>query len=103
MTVSEGGDITGISSIGEQVDRNDGGTNAIPKSGGEPVAAPLAGTVIKVLVKPGQTVKTGDTVLMLEAMKMETNVSAHKNGEITQVHVNEGDSVSPGDVLLAIA
>ena len=103
VTVSEGGDITGISSIGEQVDGNDGGTNAIPKSGGEPVAAPLAGTVIKVLVKPGQTVKTGDTVLMLEAMKMETNVSAHKNGEITQVHVNEGDSVSPGDVLLAIA
>ena len=102
VTVSEGGDITGISGVSAQAVAS-GATDNTPVSGGDPITAPLAGNVIKVMVKPGQTVKAGDTVLMLEAMKMETNVSAPKDGQITHIDVSEGDSVTLGDVLLGIA
>lgn len=103
VTVSDGGDITGIRGVGEQASDDTDSSHVTASSGGEPITAPLAGNVIKIMVKPGQTVKAGDTVLMLEAMKMETNVSAPKDGQITHIDVSEGDSVSPGDVLLAIA
>ncbi len=103
VTVTEGGDISGISAPA-------GGSAAAPNaaaapvtSGGEPVNAPLAGNVIKVPVSAGQQVKAGDTVLILEAMKMETNVSAPKDGQIVAISVGEGDSVAVGDVLLTIA
>jgi len=73
------------------------------QSGGEDVAAPLAGNVIKVAVQAGQTVKAGDTILVLEAMKMETNISAPKDGQVTSIAVSEGDTVASGDTLLLIA
>ena len=72
-------------------------------SGGESISAPLAGNVINVPVSIGQQVKAGDTVLILEAMKMETNVTAHIDGQITNINVREGDSISVGDALLSIA
>jgi len=65
--------------------------------------APLAGNIFKVLAKPGQSVAEGDLVLVLEAMKMETEVRATQSGVIAQVHVSEGDSVAVGDSLLEIA
>ncbi len=108
VTVNEGGDITGIKSplgvSGVGASGASGATSSAPvASGGEPVAAPLAGNVIKVAVKPGQMIKAGDTVLILEAMKMETNVSAPKDGQITSIDVSEGDAVTTGDTLLNIA
>ena len=100
VTVSEGGDVSGIASVGAQVDSAD---SSIPATGGEPVVAPLAGNVVKVLVKPGQRVSEGESMLILEAMKMETSVSAPSDGAIVEVKVKAGDSCSVGDVLVTLA
>jgi oxaloacetate decarboxylase alpha subunit len=70
---------------------------------GEPVNAALAGTVVKVLVSPGQHVTEGETVLVLEAMKMEADVSAPKTGVIETISVAAGDAVGLGDTLLTLA
>ena len=70
---------------------------------GTPVKAPLPGVVTKVLVATGQSVKKGDTVLVLEAMKMENNITAESDGKVTGVCVSAGDSVMEGTVLLTIA
>jgi oxaloacetate decarboxylase (Na+ extruding) subunit alpha len=66
------------------------------------VTAALAGNVVSVLVKPGQQVSAGETVLVLEAMKMETNISAARAGVVASVTVQEGDVVQVGDVLLTL-
>jgi oxaloacetate decarboxylase alpha subunit len=72
-------------------------------SGGDAVKAVLAGNIFKVHVAPGATVKQGDPLLVVEAMKMETAVVAPRAGKITEVFVAEGDAVAVGDALLAIA
>ena len=69
---------------------------------GNPVKAPLPGVVTKVLVAAGQAVKKGDTVLVLEAMKMENNITAESDGSVTGICVAPGDSVMEGTVLLTI-
>jgi oxaloacetate decarboxylase (Na+ extruding) subunit alpha len=69
---------------------------------GETVMAPLSGNIVKVLVKPGQVVSAGETLLVLEAMKMETEIKAHCNGAVSTIDVKDGDSVSVGDTLLTI-
>ena len=100
VTVNEGGDITGLAPIGGKPAAP---ATAAPATGGEPINAPLSGNVISVPVSAGQQVSAGDTVLILEAMKMETNISAPKDGQIVEIKAREGDSVSVGDVLLTIA
>ncbi|MCZ6658616.1 MAG: biotin/lipoyl-binding protein [Gammaproteobacteria bacterium] len=70
---------------------------------GEAVPAALAGNVFKVLVKTGDTVEAGQTILVLEAMKMETDISAPRAGTIASVHVDEGDAVNVGDPLVSLA
>ena len=99
VTVSNGGDLTGICALGGGAAVAAGGV----VSGGDPVKAPLAGNIFKVLVQPGQVIAEGDTIIILEAMKMETNVSASKSGTIGAVNIKEGDSVVVGDILLTIA
>ena len=69
---------------------------------GEPVNAPLPGVVTQVLVAAGQAVKKGDTVVVLEAMKMENNITAECDGTVTGVCVAAGDSVLEGTTLLTI-
>lgn len=69
---------------------------------GAPVKAPLPGVVTKVPVTVGQTVKKGETVLVLEAMKMENNINADKDGKITAVNVSKGESVLEGTDLVII-
>ena len=69
---------------------------------GTPVKAPLPGVVTKVLVQNGQAVKKGETVLVLEAMKMEYNINAECDGAITGICVAPGDSVKEGTTLLTI-
>lgn len=69
---------------------------------GEPVPAALAGTVFKVLVGVGDTVSAGQPVLVVEAMKMETEVAAPRSGSVTAVHVKAGDAVAVGDPLISI-
>lgn len=69
---------------------------------GTPVKAPLPGVVTKILVQAGQVVKKGDTVLVLEAMKMENNITAEADGSVTGICVAAGDSVMEGTTLLTI-
>ncbi|MDX1281634.1 sodium-extruding oxaloacetate decarboxylase subunit alpha [Shewanella colwelliana] len=65
--------------------------------------APLSGNIFKVNVRAGDAVKAGDVVIILEAMKMETEIRAESDGVISEVWVKEGDSVAVGNQLLAIA
>ena len=72
---------------------------AAPKNG---VAAPLAGNVWKIEVTPGQKVQEGDLLLILEAMKMENEVFADKDGTIGQILIQEGNAVTIGQILITI-
>lgn len=77
-----------------------------PASGGVPVnedkvlRSPISGIVVKVNVQNGQQIQTGDTILVLEAMKMETNITAPMDGKVAQIHVNQTDGVQSGQVLV---
>ena len=69
---------------------------------GEQVCAPMPGTIVRVNVSQGQAVKAGDVLCVLEAMKMENDITAPKAGTVTQVVAAKGSSVSSGDVLIVI-
>ncbi|WP_065978413.1 sodium-extruding oxaloacetate decarboxylase subunit alpha [Pseudoalteromonas lipolytica] len=72
-------------------------------SAGETLNAPLAGNIFKIKVKPGQTVNQGDVVIIMEAMKMETEVRAAHTGTVAEILVAEGDSVTTGDAMISLA
>ncbi|WP_162922676.1 sodium-extruding oxaloacetate decarboxylase subunit alpha [Vibrio cholerae] len=76
---------------------------ATPTQGAEAVAAPLAGTIFKIQVEQGDEVAEGDVLIVLEAMKMETEIRAARSGVIQELHVKEGDSVRVGASLLSLA
>ena len=71
-------------------------------SGSGKVTVPMQGTIVKVNVEVGQKVEAGDTVVILEAMKMENTVNAEKSGVVTAVNVATGDQVGGGDVVVEI-
>jgi acetyl-CoA/propionyl-CoA carboxylase biotin carboxyl carrier protein len=71
-------------------------------SGSGSVTVPMQGTVVKVNVEVGQEVEAGETVLILEAMKMENSVNAEKAGVVKSIHVSAGDSVGAGDVVVVV-
>jgi len=68
-----------------------------------PVAAPMAGNIFKVMVKANQQVNNGDVIIIMEAMKMETEVRSNNSGVIASIEVNEGDAVAIGQALVLIA
>ena len=74
-----------------------------PAGAGEKVNSPLPGVIIEVSVKEGQRVKAGQKIAVLEAMKMENEIPAPKDGTITAIHVAKGDSVLEGAPLVTIA
>ena len=79
-------------------------TSSAPTAGaGKPVVAPLPGTINEIKVKVGDKVNAGDTVVILEAMKMQNNIEAETSGTITSINVNKGDAVMEGDTLVTIA
>ncbi|RDB44773.1 oxaloacetate decarboxylase subunit alpha [Halomonas sp. DQ26W] len=98
VEVAEGGEIGEVAEQGGAAPA----PAAPPEPSGETIAAPLAGNIFKVNVKPGDTVKEGDVVIILEAMKMETEVRASSAGTVSEVKVSEGDSVSVGDALIVL-
>jgi oxaloacetate decarboxylase alpha subunit len=69
----------------------------------EPVGAPLAGNIFKILVKPGQQVQAGEVLIILEAMKMETEVRSPRAGQVADIAVSEGDTVELGHKLLDLS
>jgi len=75
---------------------------ATAPSGGSAIKSPLPGVVLDIYVKVGDTVKQGQRILMLEAMKMENNIDADKEGVVKEVRVRKNDSVMEGDVLIVI-
>ncbi|EIC3974388.1 biotin/lipoyl-binding protein, partial [Salmonella enterica subsp. enterica serovar Takoradi] len=100
VKVSDGGDISQLttatpSSAPVQA--------AAPAGAGTPVAAPLAGNIWKVIATEGQTVAEGDVLLILEAMKMETEIRAAQAGTVRGIAVKSGDAVSVGDTLMTLA
>lgn len=75
---------------------------AASTTGGFTVNAPLPGSIFKLMVSEGDTVSKGDNLLIMEAMKMENNVLAEKDGVVSSLKVKEGDAVLQNDVLLVI-
>ncbi len=97
VEVAEGGDVSQVQAAPAAPT-----ASAAPAGAGEPVPAPLAGNIFKVKVAVGQAVQEGDVLVVLEAMKMETEVRAARGGTVTGVTVKEGDAVKVGDTLLSI-
>lgn len=76
---------------------------AAPAGSGTPVNAPLPGTVLSVNVSNGQSVKSGDVLLVIEAMKMENEIMAPRDGTVTSVAVSKGQAVESGTALVYLA
>ncbi|ERS81802.1 sodium-extruding oxaloacetate decarboxylase subunit alpha [Halomonas sp. PBN3] len=98
VEVAEGGEIGDVTAQGEA----QAASAPAPASSGEAITAPLAGNIFKVNVREGDSVAEGDVVIILEAMKMETEVRAASAGTVSAVKVGEGDSVAVGDVLIEL-
>ena len=104
VEVKAGGDISSIQVAGQAVAEPQAAVpQAAPVGNAEDVPAPLAGNIWKVLVSPNQQVNEGDTLVILEAMKMETEIKAGHSGVVANINVKEGDSVTVGQVLLSLA
>tara|TARA_Y100000814_G_scaffold110787_2_gene78310 strand:- start:5339 stop:7108 length:1770 start_codon:yes stop_codon:yes gene_type:complete len=96
VRVSEGGVISDTEALNQATD------DGKRKSPAREVVAPLAGNVFTVNATVGQVVNEGDTVLILEAMKMETEIRASESGTVSEIKVESGDAVKVGDVLLTL-
>lgn len=103
VAVSEGGEITQIQGEGGASAPATSSAPAPAVGEGEPVIAPLGGNIFKVLVSPGDAVEEGDVLIILEAMKMETEIRAHKAGTVGEVFIKVGDAVAVEDEMLTIA
>ncbi|HUS75127.1 MAG TPA: sodium-extruding oxaloacetate decarboxylase subunit alpha [Methanothrix sp.] len=75
---------------------------AQPKAPKDGLTVPMQGVIIRYKVKKGDKVAEGDVVAVLEAMKMEQNILANKNGKVKEIYIKEGTTVTPGDVLMTI-
>ena len=103
VQVSEGGDVTALAPVAGGSPAAAVASAAPAAAVGEPVLAPLAGNIWKVEVAVGEVVQEGDVLIILEAMKMETEVRAANGGTVTSIDVKDGDSVAVGDTLLSLA
>ncbi|ASU15210.1 sodium-extruding oxaloacetate decarboxylase subunit alpha [Actinobacillus pleuropneumoniae] len=103
VKVSEGGDITNIAPTAPAAAPQVVVPAAATSANAEPVKAPMAGNILKVEVTEGQQVAEGDVLLILEAMKMETQICAPKAGKVQGVAVKQGDVVAVDQVLMNLA
>ena len=99
VEVAPGGDVSGIA----PAPAAPAAATSAAATGGQDLAAPLAGNIFKLHVSEGERVEAGDLVLILEAMKMETEVRATPGGVVTSVNVKVGDSVAVGEALITVA
>ena len=100
VTVAAGGEIQQVTPATAAASQP-AGVRAAAGSG-TPLPAPLAGNIVKINVSDGQQIKAGDVVIIMEAMKMETEVRAQSAGVVTSIPVKEGDAVQVGDTLLTL-
>ncbi|WP_371188456.1 sodium-extruding oxaloacetate decarboxylase subunit alpha [Thalassotalea maritima] len=100
VVVAPGGDIEQISAVTSSSSAK--ASDAPVVRSGASIDAPLAGNVFKILVDNGDFVNEGDVVVVMEAMKMETEIRATASGTVSSVRVKEGDSVAVGDALLQL-
>ena len=109
VEVSAGGDITSMQAASDSaksaptspVEREMAAE--VPATGGEEIGAPLSGNIWKVMISPSQKVKQGDVLVILEAMKMETEIRAARDGVVVGIAIKEGDTVNVGQTLLTLA
>ncbi|HDZ2247363.1 TPA: biotin/lipoyl-binding protein, partial [Klebsiella pneumoniae] len=99
VKVSDGGDVSQLTAAAPA----SAPAAAAPAGAGTPVTAPLTGTIWKVLASEGQTVAAGEVLLILEAMKMETEIRAAQAGTVRGIAVKAGDAVAVGDTLMTLA
>ena len=92
---------TGVD-IGPAQGRRPAGPSAAAVSGRQEITAPMSGRVVQVLVQDGQTVQDGESLVIIEAMKMETEIRAIARGQIKEVQVQAGMAVEAGQVLLVV-
>jgi len=102
VAVSEGGELSQIQAEGGAASAPAAAAPE-PVAGGDPVNAPLGGNIFKVLVSPGDAVEENDVLIILEAMKMETEIRAPKAGTVGEVFIKVGDAVAVDDEMLTIA
>lgn len=98
VEVAAGGDVAAVNAAAPQPEQ----PVADSAGPGEPLPAPLAGNIFKVNVKPGDTVQSGQVIVLLEAMKMETEVRSPRDGRVVSVEVKAGDTVVVGDPLITL-
>ena len=98
VEVAEGSDISAITPTSAAKP-----AISLPSDSGQPVVAPLAGNIFKVNVAAGERIQQGDVIIILEAMKMETEVRAAHSGVVVSVSAKEGNYVSVGDTLITVA
>ncbi len=92
-----------VAAGGGRPKRSAGGSGGGGGAGNGEIEVPMQGTIIKVLVEVGQEVEAGDTICVLEAMKMENNVTTDTAGTVKELKVAEGDAVGGGDVVAVIS
>jgi oxaloacetate decarboxylase alpha subunit len=102
VEVSEGGEVTSAAPVAARAAVPAPVPAAAPAAG-VPVSAPLAGNIVSLAVASGDRVEAGDVVVMLEAMKMETEVRAPSAGTVLAIAVTAGDAVAVGDSLLTLS
>ncbi len=95
VTVDVGGEVQSVAASASD-------TVAAAPAGGASLPAPLAGTIFKIMISEGQNIAAGDVVMVMEAMKMETEVRAQSGGVVASIPVREGDAVQVGDTLLVL-
>jgi oxaloacetate decarboxylase alpha subunit len=100
VEVAQGGELKNVQVVQQNTDSAK--TKQSPSSTGTPLNAPLAGNIFKILVRDGDTVNSGDVVIIMEAMKMETEVRTATSGVVSQITTKEGDAVQTGQALLVV-
>ena len=107
VDVSAGGDVTSMKASSDAPTPTPAAkkeiVSEVPTTAGEAIGAPLSGNIWKVMVTPNQKINEGDVLIILEAMKMETEIKAARGGVVTEINVKEGDSVTVGQTLLSLA
>ncbi len=103
VEVAPGGSITHVVSASTSAPSTTSVVPAPPATDAEPLLAPMAGNIVRIAVAPGDTVNDGDVVIILEAMKMETEIRCSESGTVAHIFVKEGESVPASAPLLQIS